>query len=127
MSTPLGSFRVQAGADEVRAFRKATGLGVDDAGVPLTFPMRWLVMPDIRAALLRMVPEPTLVLVHESQSFAYHRSLQSNETYHLVLSAHREASPDRLFVDGTIAGADGTPCVTIETILRLFSTEAVAA
>ena len=129
MSTAIGSFRVKAEPTEVSAFRQATGVkaGLDDRVLPLTYPMRWLVAPDIRAKLLAMVPEPDLVLVHESQSFAYERVLNSSQTYALVLTARREASPDRLFVDGTIADAQGAPCATIETILRLFSTATVAA
>ena len=35
--------------------------------------------------------------------------------------------PDRLILTGTVAGSDGSIRVRLETILRLFSTAAVAA
>lgn len=127
MSTGIGSFRVRAEPGEVAAFREATGLPGDHANVPLTYPMRWLVTPDIRAALLAMVPEPDLVLVHESQTFDYQRQLRCGADYVLSLAVRREAAPDRLFVDGMIADAEGLPFAAVETILRLFSTKAVAA
>ena len=127
MTRALGSFRVRADAAEVAAFRRATGLDPNDAALPLTFPIRWLVTPEVRAVLLDMVPEPDLVLVHESQVFAYERPLQPDIDYTLVLTARREATPDRLFVDGMLADADGVACATVETILRLFSTKAAAA
>ena len=127
MSTPIGSFRVRAEPAEVEAFRQATRLESGGDGLPLTFPIRWLVTPEIRAALVAMVPEPDLVLFHESQSFAYEQPLRPDETYNLTLSARRETAPDRLLVDGTIDDASGARCATVETILRLFSTKAVAA
>lgn len=127
MSTPIGSFRVRAEPAEVEAFRAATRLEGGGDALPLTFPIRWLVTPEIRAALVAMVPEPDLVLFHESQSFAYERQLLPGETYALTLSARRETSPDRLLVDGTITDTSGAHCATVETILRLFSTKAVAA
>lgn len=125
MTTGIGSFRVKADPAEVAAFRKATGLGDAGATLPLTFPMRWMVRQEVRAAILAMVVEPDIVLVHESQSFDYERPLVCGEDYVLALSARRESAPDRLFVDGTISGGQGTLC-KIETILRLFSTEAAA-
>lgn len=127
MSGALGSFRVRAGADEADAFRKATGVAAAEGdALPLTFPIRWLVTPEIRAALLAMVPEPDIVLLHEAQAFDYRQPLRVGRDYDLSLDARREALPDRLFVDGTIADLDGTTCATVETVLRLFSTNVVA-
>lgn len=114
-------FEVSAEPREVEAFRRAIGLTGESASLPLTFPMRWLAAPDVRAALMTMVPEPDLVPVHESQAFEYLSPLTMGRSYTLTLAARREASPDRLVVATTIASAEGATHATGETILRLFS------
>lgn len=124
--TPLGTFAVTAERAAVAAFRAATGLPPGEA-VPATFPVLWLAAPAPRDALLAMAPEPDLVPVHESQSFEYLAPLAVGESYELRLEARRDAAPDRLLLFGTVAASDGTPLVRVETILRLFSTAAVAA
>lgn len=121
--TALGSFPVEAKAEEVAAFRSSIGLDPDDPTVPLTFPMRWLVTQAVRDAVASMVPEPNVVLVHEGQTFAYERPLHIGEPYLLELSAKRETSPDRLLVEGKITAADGPLSGTLETVLRLFVTD----
>lgn len=121
MSTPLGSFHMRAERPEVEAFAAATGLEAGDGvRLPLTFPMRWLVRPEVRAALLSLLPGGHIIPVHESQSFSYERPLHCDETYVLSLSAHRMGDPDRLVVEGTIDDLGGAACGRIETILRLF-------
>ncbi|MGD0635083.1 MAG: hypothetical protein ABSA13_12540 [Beijerinckiaceae bacterium] len=116
----LGTFPVSSTAGEAAAFRAATG--VESAGdvLPLTFPMRWLVAPEIRAALLDAVADPDVVLVHESQIFDYSHRLRSGESYALSVSARRESAPDRLLVDGVISDASGLELARLETILRLI-------
>jgi hypothetical protein len=130
VTSPVGRFSVGATEAEVETFRAAIRLTAADDGqpltLPLTFPMRWMVKPEIRTALLAFVPEPDLVLVHESQTFAYHRTLRVDETFDLTLTAARESSPDRLRVDGQLMDADGIECARLETILRLFSTGGAA-
>ena len=123
--TPLGPFAVRAVCAEVEAFRAATGLP-PGAAVPATFPMRWLAAPEIRDALLAMASEPDLVPVHESQVFDYLAPLIIGERYEMRLEARRETGPDRLVLTGTVGGDDGADHVRIETVLRLFSTAAVA-
>lgn len=127
MSTPIGSFTVRAEPGEVAAFRAAIGVEGDAAELPFTYPIRWMVTPEIRPELLALVPEPDLVLFHESQTFAYERPLVSGEDYTLTLTARRETAPDRLLVDGAISDGAGKACATVETILRLFSTKAAVA
>ena len=125
-ATSLGAFAVATGTAELAAFRLATGLA-GGSGVPLTFPMRWLALPEVRTALLAMVPEPDVVPVHESQSFDYVEPLKADEPYHLAVSARRETSPDRLIVEGVVSSAGGGLCARLETILRLVSTAGAAA
>jgi hypothetical protein len=124
---PLGVFAVTASRADVEAFRTATGSRIGGDALPLTFPMRWLVNPDIRAAMATLVPEADLVLVHESQSFDYAVPLRIGAAYALTLQGRRKSDPDQLIVDGTIASRDGSTVATLETILRLFSTTQAAA
>ena len=123
---PLGRFVVTARRSDVDAFRAATGLP-QGAVVPATFPMRWLAAPQVRDALLALVPERDRVPVHESQSFEYMAPLVVDARYTLELDARVDRAPDRLVLVGTISGEDGVPLVHVETMLRLFSTAAVAA
>lgn len=110
----------------MHAFRTATGLPPGEA-VPATFPMRWLAAPEIRDALRALAAAPNVVPVHESQTFDYAAPLSIGEGYEIRLDARRETMPDRLILTGTIAASDGSIRVRLETILRLFSTAAVAA
>ena len=126
-ATDLGSFVVTATPQEAAAFCAATGLAADGRRLPLTFPMRWMASPDVRAALLSLVPERDLVPFHEGQVFAYTAPLFVDTPYALRLEARRETAPDRLIATVAIAADDGTICATLETILRLFSIAAVAA
>lgn len=124
MSTPLGSFHMRAERAEVEAFAAAIRLSDGDGvRLPLTFPMRWLVRPEVRAALMSLLPGGDIIPVHESQSFAYERPLHCDETYVLSLSAERLSNPDRLTVEGVIEDLSGGQCGRIETILRLFPVE----
>ncbi len=125
--TALGCFAMRATRAETAAFRAAIGLVATDDVVPLTFPMRWLVAPAIRAALLAVVADPALVLVHESQDFEYTRRPRIDEPLALTLVAWREMAPDRLRVEGVIADADGVEIGRIETVLRLIAAPAEAA
>ena len=124
--TPLGPFAVRAEPAEVAAFRTVTGLPPGDT-VPATFPMRWLAAPEVRDALLAMAAEPDLVPVHESQMFDYLVPLNAGEDYQMRLDAHRESAPERLVLTGIVTARSGAVHLRIETMLRLFSTVAVAA
>ena len=119
-ATPLGPFAVMGVASEVEAFRAATGLPADGGPrLPLTFPMRWLAAPEVRAATTGMVSDD-VALVHEAQTFEYDAPLLTGEPYALTLVAHRESDPDRLVLTGSVAAVDGTRMARLETVLRLF-------
>ena len=120
----LGTFAVEAVAAEVDAFRAATCFGQDGTpgSVPLTFPMRWLMQPDVRQAILTLLPETDLIPVHEAQSFDYARPLRPGHAYQLAVSGQRLAEPARLLVEATVNDGDGSPCVRLDTTLRLVAT-----
>ena len=120
----LGSFAVRAEAEAVAAFRRATGCG--GATVPATFPMRWLTRPDVRGAIMALLPEADLVPVHESQNFDYAGRLEPEVPYRLVLSAARSREPDRLTVHGVVVDGAGEELARLETVLRLVAVPAAA-
>ena len=121
-ATTLGTFAVIGTAEEAKAYRAATGMAAEPSYVlPLTFPMRWLATTEVRAAIATLVPQPDLVLVHESQTFDYVSPLRAGERYAMTLTARRKTDPDQLIVDGVIASLEGKHAATLETILRLFS------
>lgn len=119
----LGRFPVVATAAEAEAFCRATGVA-QGATLPITFPMRWLTSPEVRAALLALVESDGFVLVHEGQSFTYTQALRADEPYSLTLTARRQTAPDRLVIDGTIADEAGLERTRLETILRLIAAPA---
>jgi hypothetical protein len=119
----LGRFAVVGTAEEVDAFCRATGAAAGPT-LPLTFPMRWLVAPGVRTALLDLVGDADIVLVHESQSFAYTSPLRIGDLYALDLTARRETAPDRLILDGAVIDSSGGEQARIETILRLIAVPA---
>ena len=122
----LGTIKVKALATDAAAFRRATGCDGASDVLPLTFPMRWLALPDARRAIMTLVPEADLVPVHESQSFDYPTTLQASRAYRLELSGERVAAPDRLIIEGAVLGEDGSVQARLETILRLVSIPAAA-
>jgi hypothetical protein len=126
VSTALGRFAVIGTVAEVDAFCRATGVALSQT-LPLTYPMRWLALPDVRAGLLELVAGSDVVLVHESQSFAYTQLLYVDHLYTLTLFARREETPDRVIVDGTVVDAGGYEQARIETILRLITAPAEQA
>ena len=123
MSVAVGTFAVSAAAADVAAFRRAARLEGGD-GLPFTWPIRWLAAPEIRAKLQALMPEDDLVPFHESQTFDYAAPLRKDTPYTLAVTARRETTPERLVVEGRVA-ADGVLVATVETVLRLFSTQAV--
>ena len=120
MSAPLGPFAVSADTAEVASFRSAARLRADE-GVPFTFPIRWLARPEIRTALVELMPEPGLVPFHESQTFDYAAPLKLGTAYAMNAAVRREHDPERLVIEGRVAQDDAT-VATVETVLRLFAT-----
>jgi hypothetical protein len=105
-ATAIGRFAVVGTVAEARAFCLATG-STPAATLPLTYPMRWLALPDVRAGVLDLLPSADVILVHESQSFAYSHPLYVDRLYTLALFARREETPDRVILDGTVIDVAG--------------------
>ena len=87
---------------------------------------RWLAEPDVRRAILSLVPESDLLPVHEGQSFDYAAPLEPEVAYRLLLSAARSREPERLTVHGTVVDGGGVELARLETVLRLVAVPAAA-
>ena len=87
--------------------------------VPLIFPVRWLALTGIRAALAAHAGSG--LLVHETQSFDYARALRAGEEYTLEITITADAAdPSRIRLHGTAADAGGKNVATLEAGLRVL-------
>lgn len=115
----LPAIAVRTDSCEVAAFLRETA-GVETSGfVPLTFPFRWLALPAIRGAILQMTGGEGFLPVHESQSFAYERSLSVDADYVLDVEIHPAGKPARLILKMAVLTGQEEICVRLETVLRI--------
>lgn len=117
----IGTFAVSADEAERAAFCAATGVAPHADRLPLTFPMRWLGSPAVRAAILAALPDRAVVPVHEAQNFEYSGPLRVCERYALTVRAGLEATPNRLVVEAALATAGGEARASLTTVLRLIA------
>jgi hypothetical protein len=105
--TELAPFEVTIAQSEVEDFSAALGFAQGETEVPMVFPIRLLTRPEIAAAISVFMPRG-VVLVHHSQSFTSHSTLQVNEAYRLVLAIDlvEEGRHPRLVISGKITGED---------------------
>jgi hypothetical protein len=114
--------KVRADREAVFAFQRATCGSVKENHVPLTFPVYWLALPDVRGMLEALLGKGFFP-VHEAQSFNYLQSLVLDADYELDVELSRSQKPPRLTLNATVMTSDGAPCVRIETVLRLVPVE----
>ena len=109
----IGPFVVCTESTEMTEF--AAALGLAPGVTPLTFPIRWLALPPVRAAMEDLIgPNP----VHASQSFDFDAALSADRDYTLQVSLRRHEKPSpRLVVRGTVSEPDGRSIVRFETVL----------
>jgi hypothetical protein len=130
----FGPFRVSTGRKEIEAFRRETGwsqvhgdIQVLDAIVPHTFPMSWLGLPQMHAAIEAQLKAACGIAIHESQSFAYASQLEADQNYVMDAEIDRQENPRRLILRVTISkqmqepGLQQTPLLAMETILRIVA------
>ncbi len=116
---PLSIGPLRLTVDPVRAAAYAREIGADGARVPLAYPAVWLSEPALSKIISDVCETLAVVPVHESQSFAYERSLTAGESYDVTVMLRREETPPRLIADALIAAIDGAQVGKIETMLRL--------
>ncbi len=116
---PLAIGPLRLTVDPVRAMAYAREIGADDGRVPLAYPAVWLSEPALSKVVSDVCETLAVVPVHESQAFAYERSLTAGESYDVTVTLRREETPPRLIADALITTTDGAPVGRIETMLRL--------
>lgn len=83
-----GPFRVEAAPADTGLFARA--LGLPESGesghmpVPLTFPVKWLVRPDVRDAIAALIA-PKLTPIHDYQDIIYHRPVEAGACYDMLV------------------------------------------
>ncbi len=111
---------VRTDAGRVAAFAAATG-AQPCAGVPLTYPFCWMTAPEVRPTLERIIGDPTLLPIHEGQSFTQYRPLALDADYRVAFAFARSAGPERLTVTARVLTPAGETCAAFETVLRLVA------
>jgi hypothetical protein len=121
----LGPFPVSAAADSVRQF--SDSLCVDGsrplpARTPLTYPIRWFALPEIRNEIERSLSMLPGLPVQESQTFDYAREIEVGCDYRLTVEVHVEAGEQqRIRLRGVAYDVSDNRVVTMEAMLRLLA------
>ncbi|HET6377960.1 MAG TPA: hypothetical protein VFG05_06585 [Methylocella sp.] len=116
----LPPIEVRTAAEDVACFLAATPApcGAGDF-VPLTFPFRWMTLPEVRSFICEVIG-PGFLPLHESQSFLYERPLRVDSAYVLAIEACRSANPPRLTVCMAVSSPEGEGCAKLEAVLRII-------
>jgi hypothetical protein len=125
-----GPLRVSAAPEAIRAFRRETGWSDaeerDLLPPPASFPVVWMRLPEIGEPIRAAAAEIGLP-VHEAQTFAYERPLESGRDYDLMLELRRENAPARLIATAAVFDLDGAFVARIVSTLRLIDPKAIPA
>jgi|GEM_PF-728334 hypothetical protein len=113
--------RVRTEPGEVASFLRETGGAGTGDFVPLSFPIRWLALPAIRAKILQMTGGEGFLPVHEAQSFVYEKSLRIDTDYVLAVEIETREKPPRLILKMAVSSGEGEMeiCTRLETVLRI--------
>lgn len=122
----IGPFDVGADAAEAAAFRLATHVAADadDGELPFTFPVRWLVRPEIRAVVLGCLAAEdgsSLLPLHESQSFDYVAGLRAGVTYRMRVVLRHERDAGQIVLNAEIGPSAADVHLRMEMVLRLVA------
>lgn len=117
----VGRFPVSATRPQIAAFRKALGVAesVTDPEVPLTYPVRWLAQPEVRAAILQTLGEKAgmpfaWVLVHLEQKFAFLAPLRADAAYLMDLYLDPAVPPETFALHAEISDAQEGCCCRLQ-------------
>jgi acyl dehydratase len=115
----LGPINVRTDASHVAAFAQALGFPDTFKSVPLTFPIRWLSLPNVRGEALRRLKYDQTTIVHWFQSFEFLRPLERDRDYSLEIAVRRNPSePSDISLRNVIQDSAGNPLVRLDTGLR---------
>ena len=115
----LGPINVRTDASQVAAFAQALGFPDTFKSVPLTFPIRWLSLPNVRGEALRRLKCDQTRIVHWFQSFDFLHPLERDRDYSLEIAArHTSSKPGDISLQSVIHDSAGNPLVRLNTGLR---------
>jgi hypothetical protein len=121
-----GPLRVSAAPETIRAFRRETGWSDLDGPPPASFPVVWMRLPEIGEPIRAAAAEIGLP-VHEAQTFAYERPLESGSDYDVMLELRRESAPARLIATAEVFDLAGAFVARIVSTLRLIDPNNIPA
>lgn len=118
-------FTARADPDEIMAFDAALGGSGRTPSFPLTYPIRWLMRPEIREAVgFTIGPQP----IHVSQSFEYMTPLDIGADYRIQITIQPDGAPSqRVTLRGAAYGQNDQLVLQLETILYPASALALYA
>ena len=122
-SIRLGPFDVDTDVADVIGFSAALDQPPLFGSVPLTFPVRWLSLPELRGGLLDWldINEDDIVLL--SQSIDYCGPIEKDHKYAMDVEVCRNRSPiDETRLVSTVRHRNGTVVVLLDTLLRRLIT-----
>lgn len=115
----VGPLPVMITAAEAAVFADAVAPG--GSGVPMIFPIRFLALPEIRAALMDIADIARHVVLHEAQSFTLARQIHAEAACFLTAALTLGAeSPVRITIEIGIDDESGTRVGDMHTVLRLL-------
>ena len=115
----IGPVKVRTDAPHVAAFAQALGFPDTFRSVPLTFPIRWLSLPNVRGEALRRLRYDQAKIVHWFQSFEFLQALERDRDYSLEIAVRRNASkPGDISIRNVLRDSAGNPLVRLDTGLR---------
>jgi acyl dehydratase len=115
----LGPINVRTDAPHVAAFARALGYPDTFKSVPLTFPIRWLSLPNVRGEVLRRLNYDQITIVHWFQSFEFLQPLERDRDYSLETAVRRNSSkPGDISLRNVVRDSAGAPLVRLDTGLR---------
>ncbi len=119
----LGPLSVHADPAQIAAFNASLGLPQRPLTVPLTYPIRWLMRPEISQAVANVLGAQPVQI---SQRFDYTGAVQAGADYVMDVVIQRHHAPSRrATLRSTVHGQNGDLVLALETVL--CSVDAIAA
>ena len=118
----VGPIAVRTDAAAVEAFTRALGMKRGYGPVPLSFPIRWLSVPDMHDQIAKLLRVPPGLLVQWSQSFDYSDELEVDQEYSFAVVIQRKpTSANRITLFGVLRDRAGDVVMSSRTVLCVLT------
>jgi hypothetical protein len=125
---PIGRFVVRAAPLDVAAFRQAVDVATAATcpapvrDVPCTYPITWLTLPEVRAAVRAVPAFGNALLVQTAQRIVCHAAVQAGARYAMAVGWRENAAQRQLLdVVATVTDESGADVVHLVTTLKVLS------